>query len=161
MNKKILLIILIFISNCSLNKVVNHHGVHFLEKKQAKLILNLTNKNDILTYLGPPSTQSTFDNNVWIYIERKETKTSMATLGRKKVTVNNVLILEINNMGILVNKEFLNKEKMNKIKFTKNTTGVVNTKQTFIYEFLSSLRQKINDPLGTKKIKWFLTSNNC
>ena len=153
MNKKILLIILIFISNCSLNKVVNHHGVHFLEKKQAKLILNLTNKNDILTYLGPPSTQSTFDNNVWIYIERKETKTSMATLGRKKVTVNNVLILEINNMGILVNKEFLNKEKMNKIKFTKNTTGVVNTKQTFVYEFLSSLRQKINDPLGTKKIK--------
>ena len=144
---------LIFISNCSLNKVVNHHGVHFLEKKQDKLILNSTNKNDILSQLGPPSTESTFDNDVWIYIERKETKTSMASLGRRKLTVNNVLILEINDMGILVSKEFFDKEKMNKIKFTKKKTAVISSKDTFIYQFLTSLRQKINDPLGTKKIK--------
>jgi len=153
MNKKILFILLIFISNCSLNKVVNHHGVHFLEKKQDKLILNSTNKNDILSQLGPPSTESTFHNDVWIYIERKETKTSMATLGRRKLTVNNVLILEINDMGILVSKEFFDKEKMNKIKFTKKQTDVISSKETFVYQFLSSLRQKINDPLGTKKIK--------
>ena len=153
MNKKILFILLIFISNCSLNKVVKHHGVHFLEKKQDKLILNSTNKNDILSQLGPPSTESTFDNDVWIYIERKETKTSMASLGRRKLTVNNVLILEINDMGILVSKEFFDKEKMNKIKFTNKKTAVISSKDTFIYEFLSSLRQKINDPLGTKKIK--------
>ena len=144
---------LIFISNCSLNKVVKHHGVHFLEKKQDKLILNSTNKNDILSQLGPPSTESTFDNDVWIYIERKETKTSMASLGRRKLTVNNVLVLEINDMGILVSKEFFDKEKMNKIKFTKKKTAVISSKDTFIYEFLTSLRQKINDPLGTKKIK--------
>ena len=153
MNKKILFILLIFISNCSLNKVVMHHGVHFLEKKQDKLILNSTNKNDILSQLGPPSTESTFGNDVWIYIERKETKTSMASLGRKKLTVNNVLILEINDMGILVSKEFFDKEKMNKIKFTKKKTAVISSKDTFIYQFLTSLRQKINDPLGTKKIK--------
>jgi len=153
MNKKIFFILLIFISNCSLNKVVKHHGVHFLEKKQEKLILNSTNKNDILSKLGPPSTESTFDNDVWIYIERKETKSSMATLGRKKLILNNVLILEINDMGILVEKKFLNKENMNKIKFTKSQTGVIASKESFVYEFLSSLRQKINDPLGQKKIK--------
>ena len=153
LKKPCLIILLLFISNCSLNKVVNHHGVHFLEKKQAKLILNSSNKNDILNYLGPPSTESTFDNDLWIYIERKETKTSMATLGRRKLTVNNVLILEINNRGILVNKNFLNKEDMKKIKFSKNKTGVLSSKDSFLYEFLSSLRQKINDPLGTKKIK--------
>jgi len=117
------------------------------------LILNSSNKNDILNYLGPPSTESTFDNDLWIYIERKETKTSMATLGRRKLTVNNVLILEINNRGILVSKNFLNKEDMKKIKFSKNKTGVLSSKDSFLYEFLSSLRQKINDPLGTKKIK--------
>jgi len=153
MNKKIFFILLIFISNCSLNKVVKHHGVHFLEKKQEKLILNSTNKNDILSKLGPPSTESTFDNDVWIYIERKETKSSMATLGRKKLILNNVLILEINDMGILVEKKFLNKENMNKIKFTKSQTDVIASKESFVYEFLSSLRQKINDPLGQKKIK--------
>ena len=153
MNKKILFILLIFISNCSINKVVNHHGVHFLEKKQEKLILNSTNKNDILSNLGPPSTESTFDNDVWIYIERKETKTSITTLGRRKLIVNNVLILEIDDMGILVEKKFLDKEDMQKIKFSKNKTDVLVSKDSFIYEFLSSLRQKINDPLGQKKIE--------
>jgi len=153
MKKKILFILLIFISNCSLNKVVKHHGVHFLEKKQEKLILNLSNKNDILSKLGPPSTESTFDNDLWIYIERKETKTSITTLGRRKLAVNNVLILELDDMGILVDKRFLNKEDMQKIKFSKNKTTVISSKESFVYEFLSSLRQKINDPLGQKKIK--------
>jgi len=143
----------LFISNCSFNKVVNHHGVHFLDKKQEKLILNSTNRNDILDKLGPPSTESTFDNDIWIYIERKETKTAITTLGRRKLMVNNVLILEIDEMGILVNKEFLDKEDMNKIKFSKRKTNVISSKESFVYEFLSSLRQKINDPLGQKKIK--------
>ena len=153
MIKKIIIFSLIFISNCSLNKVVNHHGVHFLEAKNEKLILNSTNKNDILNKLGPPSTQSTFDNDIWIYLERKETKTSMATLGRRKVLVNNVLILEISDVGILVDKKFLNKDDMNKIKFSKNETNVIASKESFVYEFLTSLRHKINDPLGKKKIK--------
>ena len=148
-----LIILLIFISNCSLNKVVKHHGVHFLDKKQQKLILNSTNKNDILDNLGPPSTESTFDNDVWIYIERKETKSTITTLGRRKLMVNNVLILEINDKGVLVNKEFLNKDDMNTIKFSKRKTNVISSKDNFVYEFLSSLRQKINDPLGKKKIK--------
>ena len=153
MNKKIYLILLIFISNCTLNKVVNHHGVHFLDKKHKILILNSSNKNDILSKLGPPSTESTFDNDLWIYIERKETKSSMVTLGRKKLIVNNVLILEINDMGILVEKKFLNIDDMQKINFSKKQTNVISSKDSFVYEFLSSLRQKINDPLGQKKIK--------
>ena len=153
LKKPCLIILLLFISNCSFNKVVNHHGEHFLDKKQEKLILNSTNRNDILDKLGPPSTESTFDNDIWIYIERKETKTAITTLGRRKLMVNNVLILEIDEMGILVNKEFLDKEDMNKIKFSKRKTNVISSKESFVYEFLSSLRQKINDPLGQKKIK--------
>ncbi len=153
MNKKIIFILLIFISNCSLNKVAKHHGVHFLEKKQEKLIIKSSNKNDVLEKLGPPSTKSTFDNDLWIYIERKETKTSIATLGRKKLSVNNVLILELDEMGILVDKKFLDKDDMQKIKFSKNTTHVITSKESFLYDFLTSLRQKINDPLGQKKIK--------
>ena len=154
MNKKIVFtILIIFISNCSLNKVVKHHGVHFLDKKQENLVLNSTNKNDILNKLGPPSTESTFDNDIWIYIERKETKTSITTLGRRKLTVNNVLILEINDMGILIDKKFLNKDDMQQVNFSKNKTGVISSKDSFVYEFLTSLRQKINDPLGQKKIK--------
>ena len=47
--KKLLYIILISLiaSNCSFKKVVKHHGVPFLEKKQEKLKVNISNKNDI------------------------------------------------------------------------------------------------------------------
>jgi outer membrane protein assembly factor BamE (lipoprotein component of BamABCDE complex) len=151
MNKLFIILLFIFISNCSLNKVIKHHGVHFLDKKQKNLELNTTNKNDILQILGPPSTQSTFDTDIWIYIERKTSKSSIIKLGKKKTIVNNVLVLEINQNGLLVKKDFLDINDMKKIKFSEKSTEITYSKNTFVYEFLSSMRQKINDPLGKRK----------
>ena len=65
----IFFIIPLFFSACTLKKVVRHHGVHFLDKKQEKLTVNLSNKNDIIDLLGPPSTKGTFDEELWIYME--------------------------------------------------------------------------------------------
>ena len=149
--KIIYFLIFLFISNCSINKVVKHHGVHFLEKKQEKLIVKTSNKNDIIMLLGQPSTKSSFDNDLWIYIERKTSKKSLIKLGTKKIIVNNVLILEVDEMGMLVKKDFFNIDKMNKMDFSKNTTDSNISKRSFVYDFLSSLRQKINDPLGKRK----------
>ena len=152
--KKIFFIIpFILILSCSLNKVVKHHGVHFLDKKNGKLVLNHSNKNDILTLLGEPSTKSTFDNDVWIYIERKTSKGPIYKLGKEILLVNNVLVLEINDVGLLTSKKFYDKEKMNDIEFAKNSTDSVYTKRSFVYDFLSSMRQKINDPLGRRDKK--------
>ena len=152
--KKILFIfILLFISNCTLNKVVNHHGVHFLEKKHDDLILRKTNSNDIVKRFGPPSTISAFDTDVWIYIERKMTKSSILKFGKNKILVNNVLVLEFDNKGLLVKKDFFDKDRMNKINFSKSETSIINKKDSFIYNVLSSIRHKINDPLGKRKIK--------
>ena len=153
MKKIYFFIILPLLTQCSLNKVVLHHGVHNLEKKQVKLELNTTNKNDIIKLIGPPSTKSTFDNDVFIYIERKTSSSRLTRLGKKKLLVNNVLVLEIDENGILENKTFYNKEDMKKIKFDENITSVNYSKRSFIYNFLSSLRQKIDDPLGKKRIK--------
>ena len=144
-------IIILFITNCTLNKVIKHHGVHFLDKKQKNLELNTTNKNDILQILGPPSTQSTFDNDIWIYIERKTSKSSVIKLGKRKTIVNNVLILEINKTGLLVKKDFLDINDMKKIKFSDKTTKIAYSKNSFVYDFLSSMRQKVNDPLGKRR----------
>ena len=119
MNKLFIILLFIFISNCTLNKVIKHHGVHFLDKKQKNLKLNTTNKNDILQILGPPSTQSTFDTDIWIYIERKTSKSSLIKLGKRKTIVNNVLVLEINKTGLLVKKDFLDINDMKKIKFSE------------------------------------------
>jgi len=149
----IFFIISLFISACTLKKVGNHHGVHFLDKKQTKLSVNQSNKNDILELLGSPSTKSTFDNDLWIYIERKTNNSSLAQLGRERIIVNNVLLLEINNMGLLESKEFLDLTSMQDLKFAKQTTDNQYKKNTFVYDFLSSMRQKINDPLGKRKRK--------
>ena len=145
------LIIALFFSACNLKKVENFHGVYFLEKKQEKLIINKSNKNDIIYLLGSPSTKSSFDNDLWIYIERKTTNSSLLKLGKEKIVVNNVLVLEIDNRGLLKKKDFLNLNNMNNITFAKQTTGNKYKKNTFIYDFLSSMRQKINDPLGKRR----------
>ena len=151
MNKIYFIIIFLCIANCSFNKAIKHHGVNFLEKKQEKLILKKTNKNDIVKILGPPSTKSTFDNDVWIFIERKTTTKKLFKLARKKILVNNVLVLEIDSYGLLVKKEFYNMEKMNDLDFSKKTTETIYTKKSFVYDFMSSMRQKLNDPLGKRK----------
>ena len=141
------------ISNCSLKKVVKHHGVPSLEKKQANLIINKSNKNDIINILGNPSTSSKFNNDVWIYIERKQTQSDLKNLGKMKIYKNNVLVLELNKYGVLEKKKLYNQNDMNDIKISKDTTGEKFKKNSFIYDFVSSLRQKINDPLGKRAKK--------
>ena len=154
MKKISLLLSLIFLASCSLNKVVQHHGVHNLEKKQAKLIINKSDKNDIIQLIGPPSTKNNFDNDlVYIYIERKTSSSRLRKLGKKELIKNNVLVLEINNKGILFAKNFYNKDDMNNINFEDEVTNINYSKKSFIYNFFSSLRQKIDDPLGKKRIK--------
>lgn len=149
---KILLFILIFIFNysCSLNKVVKHHGVHYLEKKQKKLVILEDNLNDVRQFLGPPSTKNYFDNDIWVYIERKTTVSNLTSLGKRRMLINNVLVLEFDNRGTLVKKQFYDKDQMNKIKMSENKTSVLNKKDTFIRSILVGLRQKINDPLGKR-----------
>ena len=147
------LIISLFFSSCTLKKVERHHGVRFLDKKQEKLTVNRSNKNDIMALLGAPSSKSTFDNDLWIYIERKTDQSSLSKLGSERIILNNVLLLEISNKGLLKEKKFFNLNNMKEIKITERTTESQYKKKTFIYDFLSSLRQKINDPLGKRKRK--------
>ena len=144
---------MILLASCTLNKVVKHHGVHNLEQKQTKLKINQTNKNDIINLIGPPSTKSTFDNDVYIYIERKTSGSKLIKLGKKKLIKNDVLVLEIDSKGILLAKNFYNKDEMNNIRFDDDVTSINYSKKSFIYNFLSSVRQKIDDPLGKKRIK--------
>ena len=145
-------IILVFflISSCSINQVVKHHGVHFLEEKQKSLKVNESNKNDITKLLGLPSTTSKFDNDLWIYIERKQTQSKLTNLGKMKIFKNDVLVIELDNYGILKKKEFYNIEDMENIKIAEGTTESAFKRNSFIYDFMSSMRQKINDPLGVR-----------
>ena len=122
-----------------------------LKKKSEQIIVSETNKNDIIKLLGPPSVTSTFDNDILFYIERKITTDKLIKLGKQFYLENNVLILEIDNRGILAKKDLIDLNDMKKLKLVSAETSVDYQKQSFIYDFLSSMRQKVNDPLGKRK----------
>ena len=149
--KIILIILTIFLSSCKLNKIVNHHGIHNLELKSKELLINETNINDINKILGPPSSTSYFDNDIFIYLERKTSNSKLLKLGKRKLLVSNLLILEINNRGMLVNKKFLSKNDLNKLKISKKETVLNTQEQSIISQALSNILDKIDDPLGKKR----------
>ena len=143
--KNISLIILFFFTiNCSLNNVSNTHGFRFLETKTNKIVINKTNKNDIKKLIGPPSSVSNF-NDIWLYIERKKTNQSIYKLGKKKISKNNILILEFNSMGLVSSKKFLKLEDMNDIKIAEKVTNKKFKNDNKIYDILSTLRNKLNN----------------
>ncbi len=150
--KYIILLILLFTLSCSLNKVKNNHGVLSLENKFNKIQTNKSNVNDVMSIFGPPSTKSTFDNNIWIYIERKKSNQSIFKLGNQKITKNNVVVLELNKNGILYSKKIYDTNNMKDYKFSKNTTESSYEKNSYIYGVLTSLREKINAPAKRKKV---------
>ena len=129
------------------------HGVNYLEKKHKEIIVNKSNKNDIIKVLGPPSTKSSFNDNLFIYIERRTSSSKISRLGKKTLLTNNVLILELDNRGILSNKIFLDKEKMQDLKFSEDLTGISYRNKSLVRDLLSGLINKINDPLGKKRRK--------
>ena len=150
---RILLILILstYLTACKLNKIVNHHGVHDLENKSQKLSINQTNINEIRKLLGPSSTKSYFDNDILIYLERKTSNSKLSKLGKKKLIANNVLLLKVNDRGVLIYKEFLDKEDLKKYKFSERESNSTLDQQSFIYKALSGIRTKIDDPLGKKR----------
>ena len=90
---------------------------------------------------------------IYIYLEQKTTSSKLTKLGKKTLLVNNVLILEIDNKGLLISKKFYNKNDMKNIKFEKKITSENTSKQSFINDFLKTIIKKIDDPIGKKRSK--------
>ena len=149
----IFLFLLLFIVNCSSNKVSNTHGFTSLQAKYERIIINKTNKNDIYKILGPPSTISNFDENKWFYIQTRKENQSLLRLGIKKIEKNNVLIVSFNNKGILEEKKILNLDDMNDIKYVKEITKKDYKQNNTIYKILSSLREKANSGVRNRSKK--------
>ena len=137
---------LIFIVNCSGNKVTNYHGVKLLDKKIDKIEINITNKNDLIKLIGNPSTISDFDENRWYYFERLKTNQSLIKLGNQKIKKNNVLIVDLDDYGIVKNKKLLNIDDMNDVKKLSAITEKDFENKDILYGVFSSLREKINAP---------------
>ena len=142
-NSYLLFIIIFFIIGCQRNEVIKTHGISYLEKREKLIIVNESNKNDVIKIFGQPATKGMTNDNLWIYIERTKTRGKLLKLGREYLKKNNVLVLEFNKYGVLAKKDFYKKENMKELKFTKNITENEIRKENFIRSFLSSIRQKM------------------
>ena len=149
--KYLYILLFITIINCSGNKVSNYHGQKSLELKFDQLRINVTNKNDIIKIIGPPSIISDFNENKWFYVERLKTNQSLLKIGAQRIKKNNILIVELNKSGILINKKLLNIEDMNDLKYVKKETSKEFENKDVLYDVFSSLREKINAPIRNKK----------
>ena len=141
--------VILVATSCSVKQIDKYHGVAFLEKKQKELSINQSNKNDIIKILGAPSTKSILEDDLWIYIENRKSKTSLIKLGKEIVLTSNILVLEIDKKGILKNKRFYNIDDQNKINFNDDETKM-SDKDSFIFSVMSSLRHKIDSPKRNK-----------
>ena len=138
-----LLFIFIFLLNCQLQEPTKNHGILFLENRSNKLKVNINNKNDVLKLIGNPHTTSISNEDSWIYIERVLTKGAYHKLGRNIVKTNNVLILTFDKYGILKEKDFLNKNDINKMQFSEKITENNLSKRSFVQNLLQSVKSKM------------------
>ena len=76
------------LSNCQYNDVVKTHGISYLEKREKLITENTSNKNDAIKVLGQPATKGMTDENLWIYIERRQVKGKLLKLGRNQLVKN-------------------------------------------------------------------------
>ena len=119
--------------------------------KYKEIEINVTNKNDLLKIIGPPSTVSDFDENKWFYFERLKTNQSLIKLGNQVIKKNNILVVELNNKGILKNKYLFDLNNMNDVKYLKNVTSKeFKQDKSIVSGLFISFREKINAPMKNR-----------
>ncbi len=133
----------IFLLSCQLQEPSKNHGIVFLKNRSDKLVIDSSNKNDVIKIIGQPHSKSINNENEWIYIERILTKGEYHKLGQNILKENNVLVLKFDKFGILKNKFFYDKNNKNKLKFTEKETTNEITQKSFVEKFLTSIREKM------------------
>ena len=128
---------------CQIQEPSKHHGIIFLENRSNKITINKSNTNDVISIFGQPHSKSLKNENQWIYFERVMTKGKYHQLGKNILETNNVLVLEFNKFGILVNKAFLKKEDKKRLKFSTDKTENDLSQKSFVQKFLQSIKSKM------------------
>ncbi len=133
----------IILIGCQLQEPSKNHGIIFLKNRSDKLVINNSNKNDVLKVIGQPHSKSIDNDEIWLYFERTLSKGQYHKLGQNILKTNNVLVLKFNKYGILEQKKFFNKENKKDLKFTENITENDLSRKSFVQTFLQSIKQKM------------------
>ena len=139
----IYLFLFFILLGCQLQDPDKNHGIIFLENRSNKLVINKSNKNDVIKIIGNPHSKSYNDDNTWLYIERTLSKGKYHKLGQHILKANNALVLNFDKYGVLKSKKVYTKEDIQRITFSNEKTENKLTKKSFIESFLSSVKQKM------------------
>ena len=142
-NNILYLLVFIILISCKLQEPLKTHGIVFLENRSQKLVLNQSNKNDVIRIMGRPHIKEDEINQSWIYLERILSKGKYHKLGRHILKENNILVLNFDKYGVLKNKKFLKKEDLKKLEFSQKITENELTQKSFVQKFLQSIKQKM------------------
>jgi len=147
MLKKIYLLIIInltlILSNCSpLRNVYTLHGQIDLFDKSEKLILNYSNKNDIIKILGETTVKDPIENKIWYYSEVVQLT---SIYGKKKTLKNNLLVVKFDDNGVLKNKKFYNIDELNNLDFDSAKTESLGVNNSIIKSILKSSKKRIEN----------------
>ena len=142
-NNILYLLVFIILISCKLQEPLKTHGIVFLENRSQKLVLNRSNKNDVIRIMGRPHIKEDEINQSWIYLERILSKGKYHKLGRHILKENNILVLDFDKYGVLKNKKFLKKEDLKKLEFSQKITENELTQKSFVQKFLQSIKQKM------------------
>ena len=134
---------LLLITGCQLREPSQIHGISFIKNREKQLIINQTNKNDVINILGKPHIESLDENSDWIYVERVTSKGKIYKLGKSELKKNDILVLKFDDYGILKEKKIYDKDNMNKISFIDKSTENDISKESFVTGLLQSLREKM------------------
>jgi outer membrane protein assembly factor BamE (lipoprotein component of BamABCDE complex) len=140
-----LVLICFFLFACSLTPNIKVSGVANLEKKQEVLVIGVSNKNDVISYLGESILKESPGDDSWAYIESSEIKN---IFGKRKIIKNNVLLLEFNQRGVLAGKHILNINDINKLDLDKDITNTNALNDSFSKKFFGSLRKRMQSKLN-------------
>ena len=140
---RLFIVLFIILAACQLQEPTKNHGIVFLKNRSDQLILNKSNKNDVIRIIGQPHSKSINDDNIWIYLERTLTKGKYHKLGQHVLKKNDTLVLKFDKFGILKSKKIYDKNNTNKITFSEKETKNELSKKSFVESFLSSLKQKM------------------
>ena len=119
------------------------HGIIYLENRSNELLVNKSNKNDVIKVIGKPQIVNKEEGESWVYIERILSKGKYHKLGKHVLKKNNVLVLNFDKYGVLKQKDFFTKEDMKKIKFSNKETENVLSQKSFVQKFLQSVKSKM------------------
>ncbi len=142
-NHILLIFFFIFIASCQLKDPLKPHGIIYLENRSNEIFVKKSNKNDVIKIFGRPHIKDKDKLETWIYFERILSKGKFHKLGQHVLKENNVLVLDFDKYGVLMSKDFIDKEEMNKLKFSDLTTENIMTKKSFVQKFLQSVKQKM------------------